>query len=176
MLDELGDAPSDRTFPSARRADVKAMLMTEVRRTHRWWHRPIAIGIGTAVAGASIAAGSYVTFRAPTNTYISYCFSQQSLNRSHATQNAFVVKQPSLAERVTTGGPAKQTVPTSTQLCELDWSNGIVRRNQRPAGDPQPGADLHVPKLVACTMKDSVAVYPGNANTCRKLGLPSATR
>jgi len=182
-MDRGDDAvPGERPFPSQRRADVKRMLMDEVRASKRHrWRKPVAIGVGAVLASASVAAGSYVGFRAPTHTYTSYCFNRQSLNTSHATQNAVVHQEQSWVAKLTgssaKSGPMKQTVDESVALCRLDWSNGIIRRNQPPAANPQPGAQLPVPRLVACTMDNgSVAVYPGDHHTCRKLGLPQAKR
>lgn len=169
------DLPSPRPFPDASRFAVKMMLMDEVRASHRRrWQRPFAIGLATALAGTAIAAGSYVAFRQPTELRYAQCYSSVTADTDYRTTLGI-----GEAHRAHEETPPAVEVNDAIRSCGNLWSQGILRKDVPMSVEPTPvpGGTAPVPPLVSCTLPDgTVGVYPGDENTCRTLGLPSASR
>jgi hypothetical protein len=60
------------------------------------------------------------------------------------------------------------------EACTLLWQNGMLKLGKHKLGEPATdGVERPVPPLVACVLKDgTAAVFPGDTDTCQKLGLP----
>lgn len=163
-----------RPFPAARRADVKTMLMDEVRasRRHRW-RTPLLAGVATALVGTTIAAGSYIAFREPTERHFAFCYSAATADPAYRTELGVAAPQ-----RADSTPPGPVEIQNAVDSCANVWRLGVIHAGEPGAPGPQPGDDpAPVPDLAACTLPDgSVAVYPGDATTCRTLNLPSATK
>lgn len=174
MPDLPDDLPSQRPFPDERRFAVKTMLMDEVRASRRRrWQRPLVAGLATAVAGTAVAAGSYVAFRQPTEFRYAQCYSSVTADTDYRTTLGIAK-----AQRADANTPEPAEVENAIGSCGNLWSQGVLRKDvpMSVAPTPIPGT-APVPRLVTCTLPDgAVGVYPGDESTCRRLGLPSASR
>lgn len=169
--DDVVDVPSSRPFPSARRTAVKTMLMAEVRATRRpWWQAPAALALGAAV-GVTVLAGAAQQIVAPTHTLSAHCFSKITTDTSYAADVSYAgdVIGPNLLRASKIDDPV--------QVCADIWEQGVLTRDRQMIGPaPRPEHGHQVPKLVACTLAGQAAVYPGDATTCSRLGLPLARK
>jgi hypothetical protein len=185
-MSDIENLPPPRGWSGDRRTAVRDLLVEEVARSKRpWWRRSrrtATVSVGAmALVLAGGAASAYVAFKAPTNLASVVCFSAatpQALEGFGDNQVAVADPngtdaRPAPARSDTLAG--KDPIGTCTSL----WKSGILvagatelKTNARSASDPAP-----VPDLVACTLKEGVAgVFPGDAETCERLGLPSALR
>lgn len=137
-----------------------------------------------ALVLAGGAASAYVAFKAPTDLASVVCYSAASPDvlKDASSENRVAAAQ----EEGTGGATATKSEPLSlagtdpVSACAPLWQEGLLvagqgelNANARPDGV----ADRRIPNLVACTLKEGVAgVFPGDAHTCERLGLPSATR
>jgi hypothetical protein len=68
------------------------------------------------------------------------------------------------------GGPTKVS---PIDICAMLWENGILRSGEKVVGAGPLLTNQPVPQLVACTLDNGIAaVFPGDAGTCERLGLP----
>jgi hypothetical protein len=167
--DDVAAVPASRPFPSARRQAVKSMLMAEVRASRRqWWQRPVAVALGTAL-GVSVVAGAAQQIVAPTRTLSAYCFSTVTTDTAYAADVSYAgdIIGPDLLRASKIEDPVK--------VCGDIWEQGVLTRGRKMLGPaPRPAHGHQIPKLVACTLGGQAAVYPGDATTCSRLGLPQA--
>jgi len=168
-VDEVVDVPASRPFPSAHRAAVKTMLMAQVRASRRpWWQAPAAVAVGTAV-GVTILAGAAQQIVAPTRTHAAHCFTKVTTDTTYAADVSFAgdVIGPNLLRESKIEDPVK--------VCGDIWEQGVLIRDRQMLGQAHRPEHGHaVPDLVACTLGGQAAVYPGDATTCARLGLPRA--
>ena len=169
--DDVAEVPPSRPFPSARRAAVKTMLMAEVRASRRsWWQAPSAVAIG-AVVGVSVLAGAAQQIVAPTRTLSAHCFSKVTTDTTYAADVSYAgdIIGPNLLRASKIDDPVT--------VCGDIWEQGVLTPGRLMLGPAaRPAHGHHVPKLVACTLGGQAAVYPGDATTCARLGLPRAQR
>lgn len=167
--DDVVDVPASRPFPSARRAAVKTMLMAEVRASQRgWWQAPAAVALGAAV-GVSVLAGAAQQIVAPTRTQSAHCFTKVTTDTTYAADVSYAgdVIGPNLLRASKIDDPVK--------VCGDIWEQGVLIRDRKMVGPaPNPAHGHAVPELVACTLAGQAAIYPGDATTCARLGLPQA--
>jgi hypothetical protein len=165
------DLPASRPFPSERRSAVKSMLMAEVRASARpWWRAPAAVAVGTAL-GVTVAAGAAQQIVAPTKTLAAHCFSKVTTDTAYAADVSYAgdIIGPNLLRQTRIGDPV--------QVCSDIWEQGVLTPGRRMQGPSLHPAHGHaVPQLVACTLGREAAVYPGDATTCARLGLPKANQ
>jgi hypothetical protein len=170
-VDDIADVPASRPFPSARRAAVKRMLMAEVRASRRsWWRAPAAVALG-AVVGVSVLAGAAQQIVAPTRTLSAYCFTKVTTDTAYAADVSYAgdIIGPNLLRSSKIDDPVK--------VCGDIWEQGVLTPDRRMVGAaPSPTHGHAVPRLVACTLAGQAAVYPGDATTCARLGLPRARK
>lgn len=164
-MDILTEIPASRPLPPAARAAQRQLLeewITTKHASRRWAPRTLAAGIAAVVLLSGGAATAYVAFAPATDRSKVRCYSEASIGSDtdyHGTEAGV----PSSA-----GG-----VDDPIALCAAIWRAGIIRvgsyHADGPASEPQP-----VPPLVACALQNGVAaVFPGDAQTCRRLGLPA---
>jgi hypothetical protein len=169
--DDVAEVPASRPFPSARRQAVKTMLMAEVRASRRtWWQRPVAVVLGTAL-GVSVLAGAAQQIVAPTRTLSAYCFSKVTTDTAYAADVSYAgdIIGPNLFRA--------SKIEDPVQVCSDIWEQGVLTPNRTMLGPaPRPAHGHPVPRLVACTLGGQAAVYPGDATTCSRLGLPKARK
>ena len=169
--DDAARVPASRPFPSARRAAVKTMLMAEVRASRRsWWQAPAAVAVGTAM-GVTVLAGAAQQIVAPTRTLSAYCFTKVTTDTTYAADVSYAgdIIGPNLLRASKIDDPVK--------VCGDIWEQGVLSPDRKMVGPAARPAHGHaVPKLVACTLAGQAAVYPGDATTCARLGLPQARK
>ncbi|MBM7784207.1 hypothetical protein [Tenggerimyces flavus] len=189
-MSDIDSLPPPRGMEWGRRQAVRDLLEEEVRRSQRpWWRRSrrtATVSIGAmALVLAGGAASAYVAFKAPTDLASVVCFSAatpQALDGFGGNQVAVAEPEPAAGEKAKAAAPAhtdriagKDPIGTCSALWRtgkiVAGANG-VNQDTRRADDP-----AAVPNLVACTLEEGVAgVFPGDAKTCERLGLPSAIR
>jgi len=160
-----------------RRAEAEKKLLREltastaspsVRR-----RRVLVVGAFAAVALGGASAAAAYTVLAPeraTQRDSARCYTQVSSD----TGDGFPGTTIAIAQEV--GGPPKQDVPPeAVQVCAVLWRQGFLTE-AGPTAPPDggPPSDHPVPELVACVLPSGeAAVFPGDAQTCSELGLPS---
>ena len=168
---DVAKLPASRPFPSPRRAAVKTMLMAEVRASRRaWWQAPAAVALGAAV-GVSVLAGAAQQIVAPTRMLSAYCFSKVTTDTKYAADVSYAgdIVGPNLLRASKIEDPVK--------VCGSFWEQGVLTPDRKMVGPaPAPAHGHPVPRLVACTLGGQAAVYPGDATTCARLGLPRSRK
>lgn len=65
-------------------------------------------------------------------------------------------------------------VEDAVASCSLVWRDGALEVGKRRPQPYRPGVDRPVPPLVGCVLPDGIAaVFPGDTQTCSRLGLPA---
>jgi hypothetical protein len=155
--------PAPRTLSDTEKARQgrvlgELVLAHPVRRRPR---RPVlAIGIASLAVATMGAGAAYVAFAPATDHTVVHCFtSLGTKGRDLGTDTNY--------------RPDEQN---PVEICATLWRAGVIQLGKAQA-HPQPGQgalpqDLPAPPLVACTLHGEAAVFPGDAGTCRRLGLP----
>lgn len=180
MID-ISDVPSG-SVPVARTESEKQLLRTLVDSagpSTRIVRRPrfliVATLAGLGISGASVAAAYTVLApRAATVHDSARCYSSVSSNTGSKFPGATVsAAQP-------TGGSPADSAATALGVCAGLWQRGFLTAagfaapNVALDSDGLPPAIYPVPPLVACVLKSGqVAVFPGDASSCGRLGLPT---
>jgi len=159
-----GPRPMRAEYRTALRRELEALVASPSRRWR--WRRPgvvIGVSIGVAVAGGT-AAAAYAYFAPVTHTNTAFCYSVPSLAGNKGTEVTAVG---------TPGSPAQVT--NALETCSMLWQDGFLAPGAPNAIHVTGTTTIHlVPKLVVCTLPDGTAgVLPGDASTCRQLGLSS---
>jgi hypothetical protein len=174
--------------PPQRRAADK-MLLAEVmaepnspkqRSTPRLHLTRRAILVVSLVGGIITAGGvaaAVVTLR-PQNPSVrdtARCYSKVSTNFSSSFPGGEVGIAQQLNPATNASVPTNTDVPSQViSLCATMWSWGFSKPG---IGAPRTSENNPVPSLVACVLPSGeAAVFPGNAATCTKLGLPVMSR
>lgn len=175
---DVEQVPPAREMSAERREALRDLLMAQVSPPHRpWWRRSKQAGIAgigvTALVLAGGAAAAYVAFKPASDKLSVICYSEAKLGDD--------VRRFTYAEANPVTASSKPSTETATiadpeRACAELWKSGVLTpaSADRPdASADQPGAAKPVPQLVACTTEDNVAaVFPGDAKTCERLGLP----
>lgn len=125
---------------------------------------PVGVGLlaGGAVAATFLQASTPATLR---NMVRCYSVGQLSTNTLQYTDTS-MASSP--------GHPATDesaSAAAAVSACSGLWQNGFIRPGA--IGQGNSSAVRTVPRLVACVLPSGeAAVLPGNARTCRDLGLP----
>ncbi len=127
------------------------------RAGRRRWVIAAAAATGL-VAGAGSAA-AWVTASRPADENTGYC------SRS-ATLDEDVWKQTSFTQA--TDAQGHRSVPDAIDSCATAWRMGVMTDPANASST----ANHPVPELTACVVDDLLVIYPGDANTCRRLGIP----
>lgn len=167
ILDQVpGPRPMPTDYRAALRRELEALVASPCRSWR--WRRPgvvlgLSIGVAVAAAGGASAA-VYLHFESVTNTSTAFCYSVPSL-AGHKGTTVTASGAP--------GSPAQVT--DALQTCTMLWQDGFLASGAPNAIHVTGTTTIHqVPNLVVCTMPDGTAgVFPGDASTCRQLGLSS---
>lgn len=166
MRDDLA-VPPPRTLAPAEKARQGRLLgeLIAAEPVRRRIRRPVlAIGVATlavATTGAGVAA--YVASAPVTDHSVVHCFtSLGTRDRDLGTDTNYLSESHDAVE-----------------TCANLWRAGVLQLGKAQAqvqAIPSSGPlsqDLPAPLLVACTLHGEAAVFPGDAGTCRRLGLPT---
>lgn len=177
MID-IEQLPPERSISVERREALREVLMAEVRRSRPWWRRSrraatVGVGaIGLVLVGG--AATAYVAFQPASDTYSVVCYSEPSVDGDANSVRVASARAVSSGE---TSATESGSVGDPISACAGLWEQGVIGVEPSEAGaDPKAARPGRVPQLVSCTMEDGTAgVFPGDADTCRALGLPMTT-
>ena len=134
----------------------------------RQWSRlslASTLALTASFAGVGIAAAAELLSPAPvTNLAVAHCYTLDQIGANGAEVAA-----------VGTPGSAAQ-VDDALGTCQMLWRDGFLTAGAPTAIHVTGPITVHtVPPLVVCTMTNGTAgVFPGDAATCRSLGLPDA--
>jgi hypothetical protein len=169
------DPLTARPLPGPRRDAMRQQLEAIVaeQRGPRRGHKTTVIGGAVLIAalGTGAAAFVYVEQSQPvTNKTEARCYTVASLeggNQFHGTTIAAAGRPGSKAQ-----------VDAAASVCAALWRQGFLLPGAAGITSPHNTTTRHrVPSLVACVMPDgTAAVFPGNRQTCTKLGLPLAQK
>ncbi|HEY6738932.1 MAG TPA: hypothetical protein VI076_08785 [Actinopolymorphaceae bacterium] len=184
----IEEVPPERSMPRDRKEAIRGLLVEEISRPAPWWRRSgRSMTIGTGVVALVLvgggAAAAYVAFKPVSNPNTVQCYAAASRDA------ASTVPQVAVAKSWTEGEPAvTEPVPVSdpVKACQVLWDYGILRPDSTKVHQPENPAEVRpgnpagtsrrAPRLVACTLDEGVAgVFPGDASTCERLGLPRTT-
>jgi hypothetical protein len=134
-------------------------------------HRPARYA--TVVAGASAlliggAAAAYVAFKPPTVPVADQtrCYTKASLAGGDKDFFGTTVAQAWSAD-------GTRDARSAVEVCSALWRQGLLQLGSKRVGGPDTGTDHPIPPLVACTLDNGIAaVFPGDQQTCARLGLP----
>lgn len=159
-----------------RRAEAEKKLLrelaasTEPQSVRR--RRVLVVGASAAVALGGASAAAAYTVLAPeraTERDSARCYTQVSSD----TGDGFPGTTIAIAQSVE--APEQDVPPKAVQVCADLWRQGFLTE-AGPTAPPDggPPSDRPVPQLVACVLPSGqTAVFPGDAQTCSELGLPS---
>jgi hypothetical protein len=166
MRDDLA-VPAPRTLSPTEKSRQGRILgeLIAANVGRRRLRRPVpAIGIASvavATMGAGVAA--YVGSAPATDHTVVHCFtSLGTRDRDLGTDTNYL-------------SDSHDAIETCANL----WRAGVLQLGKAQAqvqAIPSMGPlrqDLPAPPLVACTLHGEAAVFPGDAGTCRRLGLPT---
>jgi len=149
ILDQVpGPRPMPTDYRAALRRELEALVASPCR-SWRWRRASAAV---------------YLHFESVTNTSTAFCYSVPSLAGHKGT---------AVTASGAPGSPAQVT--DALQTCTMLWQDGFLASGAPNAIHVTGTTTIHqVPNLVVCTMPDGTAgVFPGDASTCRQLGLSS---
>jgi hypothetical protein len=173
-MSNLLNLPDERTMPQprvlARQQRIVQYATGPARR--RWATRSVA-RYATVAAGASAlliggTAVAYVAFKPATIPVAdgTRCYTKASMEGGDRNFFGTTVAQASSA-----GG--SRNAASAVEVCSDLWRQGLLQLGSKKIGGPDTGQTHPVPPLVACTLDNGMAaVFPGDVQTCARLGLP----
>jgi len=157
-------------LPARKREAARRELERIVTRSgrRRRWQRPwLAAMTGGVVLLGTSAAVTYAHFQAVTNKTDARCYTVASTSGpDHYT---------TIAAPGVPGSPGR--VEHARSVCADLWRQGFLSAGAPGIARPRHSSVSHrVPALVVCTMSNgTAAVFPGQAGTCAKLGMATAS-
>jgi len=171
---DLIDLPPERAMPHAhmlaRQQRIEQYAAGPMRR--RWATRNAARS-AVVVAGAAAlliggTAAAYVAFKPATVPVAdeTRCYTKASLAGGDKNFFGTTVSQAWSAD-------GTRNAASAVEACSAVWRQGLLQLGSKQVGGPDTGTDHPIPPLVACTLDNGVAaVFPGDEQTCARLGLP----
>jgi hypothetical protein len=136
---------------------IAELIATPPRRRVR--RMVLTIGTGTVLV-ATIAAGAAAYFsETPTVRSSVYCYTSAGTS----------------AQDLGTETNYRAADQDAVAICAALWEIGDLHLGLTGPTPPSTAAEpsaLPVPPLVACVLHGEAAVFPGDASTCQRLGLP----
>lgn len=169
-MSDLLEVPPPRPLPPAVR-DAQSRLLAEIvgRRRPRWRSRFVIFPAALVLAGGGVAAAVRASLGEVTDRDTARCYSVAERHDGRDFPGTSVAVAHPDSDVV---GQVEDAVAT----CALVWRDGALEIGKRRAQPYRPGVDRPVPSLVGCVLPDgSAAVFPGDAQTCSRLGLPAVS-
>jgi hypothetical protein len=160
----LGDLPPRRVFPDTALSSRIQIIERHIARSER--PRPgrrrsrqlAVVGFAVALCATATAAAVYTAWAPATLPNEVRCYAVASLEFGDNFPGTTTIQ----SENATTG--EIDLVLSAVEQCASLWRQGFVVEGV----GTQP-----VPNLVACVLPEgAAAVFPGEDDTCRQLGLP----
>jgi hypothetical protein len=170
---DLIDLPPERSMPHthmlARQQRIEQYAAGHMRR--RWASRNAA-RYAMVIGGASAlliggTAAAYVAFKPATVPVAdeARCYTKASLEGGKDFFGTTVSQAWS--------ADGTRNAASAVEACSAVWRQGLLQLGSKQVGGPDTGTDHPIPPLVACTLDNGVAaVFPGDEQTCARLGLP----
>jgi hypothetical protein len=157
--------PSNRRYAARRQLeDVVGKKKASPRRTRLILLVAIALVLASAVAGITLLRTAPVTDKRTAR-----CYTAMSIGSDKTFSGT------TIGVAGTPGSVAQ--VDDAMASCSDLWRQGFLVPGMTAIQRPKPNTSNPVPSLVACTLPDGIAgIFPGDSNTCAKLGLPLAAR
>ncbi|MDN5764426.1 MAG: hypothetical protein L0H96_19905 [Humibacillus sp.] len=185
LRDRLSDTnpmPGDRPYPPEVAAAIVDSILAQVNGglsvaadpfhaaphqgspaalSHRAGRRRwvIAAAATTALVAGAGSAAAWVVASRPDDPYGGYCSRSVTLDEDVWKQTGFTQA---------TDAQGHRDVPDAIGSCATAWRMGIMTDPANASST----ANHPVPELTACVVDDVLVIYPGNADTCRRLGVP----
>lgn len=169
MLGEQYLTESEHSFA---RANLSAQILQNPRQVitrRRRVRYTLGAVLGLAIMGAGTATAVVILQPAPvTDHHTARCYQEVSTNFGDDFPGITV------AEAVANDNATDGEVRAPIQVCAATWEAGAFPVRDYRAYPP-PSSPSPVPELIGCVLPDgTAAVFPGNAATCDRLGLPVA--
>jgi hypothetical protein len=130
-----------------------------------------SLGLVTAGAGTAVGVALTSSSQPVIDHSTARCYTRADLGSGGSFPGTTV----SVATRRPAAGgvAAAGEVADALSACAALWRQGFLTLGSPSIATPPPGAaDATVPVLVSCTLSDgTAAVFPGDADTCLRLGL-----
>jgi hypothetical protein len=114
-------------------------------------------------------AAAYVAFKPATVPVADQtrCYTKASLAGGDTNFFGTTVAQARSAD-------GTRAAASAVEACSALWRQGLLRLGSKQVGGPDTSGTTHpTPPLAACTLDNGVAaVFPGDEQTCARLGLP----
>ncbi len=170
---DLIDLPPERTMPHAHMlARQQRIEQYAAGPTRRRWATRNAVRYAMIVAGASAlliggTAAAYVAFKPATVPVAdeTRCYTKASLEGDKDFFGTTVSQAWS--------ADGTRSAASAVEACSAVWRQGLLQLGSKQVGGPDTGTDHPIPPLMACALDNGVAaVFPGDEQTCARLGLP----
>jgi hypothetical protein len=170
--------PPPRELPDARIQELRAELelfvasdLAASRRSPRrsWWARRSVIissilGVAVVASGGTALAMALIKPAPVTDKGVARCYSVATYHSGNKFPGTTIVEATSAA------GPGR--VLAAVDTCSALWRAGILQPGVKTAVNRPTQSTYPVPALVGCTLPGgAAAVFPGDAQTCTRLGL-----
>ena len=172
-MNQIDELPAPRSLPAHRRhaalSQLEAIVADHGSR-RRWTRAPVIVPVVVAIVLSTAAASvAFLRFQPVTDKSTARCYTVASLGGGDRFSGTTI-------SPAGTPGSAAQ-VDNALGVCADLWRQGFLRLGTTSIQRPAPNTTNEVPSLVACTLSNGTAgVFPGDAGTCAKLGLPLASR
>lgn len=124
--------------------------------------------VGLSVVGVGTAAAFGIFGAAPTERGVAYCYTSTDPD----------VPQSGFSVTSSPGQPPADTAQHAVAICAQKWATGaftVTSPQVHPEIDPNGPRTEPVPPLTACVLESgAVGVFPGDEETCARMGLPFA--
>lgn len=169
----LLDVPPPRPLPPAVR-DAQCRLVEDiVRRRRPFWRSRFAVLCAAVVlTGGGVATALRLKPDHVTDKRMARCYSSavREDGRDFPGTSVQVGTPTRPGDRA---APPAGLVEDALSLCSLLWRDGQLLIGKAGVQDPTPDLPHAIPPLTECVLPDgSAAVFPGDSQTCERLGLP----
>lgn len=169
----LLEVPPPRPLPPAvREAQCRLLEDIVARRRPAWRSRFAVLSAALLLTGGGVATAVGLRYRDATDKSIARCYTSavRADGRMFPGTSIKIANRRSSADQAE---PVAGLVTDAVAQCSQLWRDGQLSSGQSAVQDQAPGEPHFVPPLVGCVLADgTAAVFPGDSDTCERLGLP----
>ena len=141
-------------LPEPRVALLREVILDEIGKGGGRRRPTSAVALAAVgVVGVAGTAAAWVSRARPDDPYQGYCSASVSRDEATWRQHGFGVAE---------NASGRRNVPDALSVCRELWRLGVV------------GAAAVPPELTACVVDGALVIYPGGADVCDRLQVPSA--